>query len=164
MFSASLIHIIPDSLKGFFFEKRLLFRAVRGYWLCYAMYHDTLIAYAFLKKNYLLKYRFMHRKDVLISPYYVSPEYRGHRLGGELLNVALSSDRFVWRKAFALVMPKRKGGRLKSEADTPASTDDGHDEDSDREDGEEEEELEGREEGEGRGSTGTLDPSNEDAG
>lgn len=54
LFSASLIHIIPDSLKGFFFEKRLLFRAVRGYWLCYAMYHDTLIAYAFLKKNYLL--------------------------------------------------------------------------------------------------------------
>ncbi|EEQ33269.1 tRNA (guanine(9)-N(1))-methyltransferase [Microsporum canis] len=69
-----------------------------------------------------------------------------------------------WGKAFALVMPKRKGGRLKSEADTPASTEDGHDEDSDREDGEEEEEPEGREEGEGRGSTGTLDPSNEDAG
>lgn len=46
---------------------------------------------------------FIHRKDVLISPYYVSPEYRGHRLGGKLLNVALSSDRFVWRKAFALV-------------------------------------------------------------
>ncbi|KAK2853256.1 hypothetical protein FQN49_005251 [Arthroderma sp. PD_2] len=34
-----------------------------------------------------------------------------------------------WGKAFSMVMPKRKGGRLKSEAGTPASTEDGKEED-----------------------------------
>ncbi|KAF3492185.1 tRNA m(1)G methyltransferase domain-containing protein [Arthroderma uncinatum] len=34
-----------------------------------------------------------------------------------------------WGKSFSMVMPKRKGGRLRSEAGTPASTEDGKDED-----------------------------------
>ena len=103
LFSASLIHVIPDGLNGRFPKNRLLFRAIRGYWLCYVIYRDELISYAFFKKNYLLKYRFMHRKDVLINTYDVSPQYRSHRLGAKMLNIALSSDRFEWRKAFAVV-------------------------------------------------------------
>lgn len=46
----------------------------------------------------------MRDRDVIINPYYVSPDYRGHGLGAELLKFALSNNCENWGNVFAIVM------------------------------------------------------------
>lgn len=92
-FKSTLNCLLPKCLKGSFsIVERcfLLLRVIRGYQIYYYKDQEQVAAYCFLKRNYLRKYAFLKKNEVLINPYYVAPEYRGNGLGGDLLSAALS--------------------------------------------------------------------------
>lgn len=105
-FSASLTHLLPKRFGDRFSvldRIKLMLRAFRGYYFYSAERDRELIAYCFLKRNYLRKYAFLQRNDVLINPYYVTPEFRGNGYGGKLLKTAYEDCGTDWTAIWAVV-------------------------------------------------------------
>lgn len=106
VFSPSFFRLVPARIKSSFsvFERaRLLLRVFRGYFVYYQTDKDKLVSYCFLKRNYLHKYSFLKKDDVLINPYFVSPMYRGQGLGGKLIQTAMEDSNKCWKTVYAVV-------------------------------------------------------------
>ena len=85
-------HLLPKELTKRFSisEKiRLALRSLRTYNVYYIIDDGKAIGYCFIKKNYLNKYSFMDRKDVIINPYLVDEAYRGQHLGEKMIQYAM---------------------------------------------------------------------------
>lgn len=70
--------LIPESIKRQLSKVeilKLLFRSLRGCSVYYVETDKNLIAYMFLKKNYLNTYAFMERNSVIINPIFTTPNY-----------------------------------------------------------------------------------------
>lgn len=106
-FSSSVLHLLPEKLCCCFSGKERLFlllRAFRGYQIYYLMDGEKPVSYSFFKRNYLHKYAFLQRGEVLINPYFVFPEYRGNGLGGKLLKAAMEDGKKEWSSVWAVVL------------------------------------------------------------
>lgn len=105
-FTPSVFCLVPPRIKSHFpiYDRaKLLLRVLRGYTVYYQTDGEKMVSYCFLKRNYLGKYAFLKKQDVLINPYYVSPEYRGHGLGGKLLKAAFADREEPWERVYAVV-------------------------------------------------------------
>lgn len=105
-FEPTLFCLVPQQIKHSFSiteRIRLLLRVLRGYLVYYQMSGNTMASYCFIKKNYLCKYAFLEKRDVLINPYYVSADFRGCGLGGQLIRVAIDDKQTDWDRVFAVV-------------------------------------------------------------
>lgn len=90
LFQSNLFTLLPKQISSqFTFSDRikLLLRVWRGYRLYFLTEQETLCAYTFIKRNYLHKYAFMRKGDLLVNPYYVNPEYRGCGLAQKMLQL-----------------------------------------------------------------------------
>lgn len=106
VFTPSLCCLLPKRIRNCFTlsdRAKLLLRAVRGYFLYYATDSDRLVGYCFLKRNYIAKYSFLGKNDVLINPYYVSEEYRGRGIGGSLISASICDTKALWDNVYAVV-------------------------------------------------------------
>ena len=106
VFTPSVFCLVPPSIKRHFSmcdRAKLMLRVLRGYTVYYQTDGEKLVSYCFLKRNYLCKYAFLKDKDVLINPYYVSPEYRGRGLGGKLIEAAIADKNEGWETVYAVV-------------------------------------------------------------
>lgn len=104
VFTPSLFHLVPQRLGFSLFERaKLLLRVIRGYTVYYQTDGTQMAGYCFLKHNYLSKYAFVRKHDVLINPYYVSPAFRGHGLGGALIRTAIEDTKTSWHRVYAVV-------------------------------------------------------------
>ncbi|MBQ9532121.1 MAG: GNAT family N-acetyltransferase [Eubacterium sp.] len=107
MFTSSPLCILPKKYsKSFSFNEKikLHLRAIRGYYLYFVEYNEKMIAYCFLKKNYLGKYSFMNKNDLLINPYLVIEEHRGKKLGERILRAALNNAPSNTKNVWAVVL------------------------------------------------------------
>ena len=106
-FESSMTHLLPDQHYYAYFSLsdriKLSLRALRGYRLYSVMYEGEIVSYCFFKKNYMHKYHFMHKKDYLINPYYVTPKYRGNGYGGRLLAAAVADIKDNSSRIWAVV-------------------------------------------------------------
>lgn len=107
VFTPSLFQLVPKRIRNCFSvteRAKLLLRVLRGYYVYYQTQNDRLVSYCFLKRNYLGKYPFLSKNDVLINPYFVSKDYRGRGLGGKLIDTAIKDTQTAWERVYALVM------------------------------------------------------------
>lgn len=105
-FTPSVFCLVPPRIKSNFSildRAKLMLRVLRGYTVYYQTDGEKMVSYCFLKRNYLCKYAFLKKKDVLINPYYVSPEYRGRGLGGKLIEAAIADREEAWETVYAVV-------------------------------------------------------------
>lgn len=105
-FTSSPFFVLPKRAKRWFpFSERarLMLRSFFGYIFYSADQHGRMIAYCFLKRNYLRKYRFMQTRDVIINPYFVSPEFRGKGYGEIILQMSTKDRQAEWHAAWAVV-------------------------------------------------------------
>lgn len=105
-FSSSVFCLLPKELKPCFSRTEqlfLFFRAIRRYNIYYFLDKNRAVAFCCVKRNYLHKYGFMRRRDVLINPYYVDPRYRGQGLGGKLIEAAMKDGIEEWQTIWAVV-------------------------------------------------------------
>ena len=106
VFTPSAFRLVPPRIRRSFpviDRAKLLLRVLNGYYLYYEMDADKLAGYCFLKRNYLGKYAFLQKQDVLINPYYVAPSYRGSGLGGKLIETAIADFETPWKTVYAVV-------------------------------------------------------------
>lgn len=106
VFSSSFLLPVPPAVRNslsFFERARLLLRVFRGYDVYYQTQNGELASYCFLKRNYLGKYAFLKKKDVLINPYYVVPAFRGRGVGGKLIRIAVEDRATAWETVYAVV-------------------------------------------------------------
>ncbi len=105
-FTPSVFRLVPPRIRCIFSvtdRAKLLLRLLRGYTVYYQTDGEKPVSYCFLKRNYLHKYAFLKKTDVLINPYYVSPEYRGQGLGGKLIKAAIADRQEAWERVYAVV-------------------------------------------------------------
>ncbi len=105
-FTPTFFCLLPPRIKRHFSmpdRVKLVLRAIRGYIVYYQTDGEKMVSYCFLKRNYLCKYAFLKNNDVLINPYYVSPEYRGRGLGGKLIKAAIADRNEAWETVYAVV-------------------------------------------------------------
>ena len=77
-FTPTFCCLLPPRIKRHFSmpdRVKLVLRAIRGYIVYYQTDGEKMVSYCFLKRNYFCKYAFLKNNDVLINPYYVSPDY-----------------------------------------------------------------------------------------
>jgi L-amino acid N-acyltransferase YncA len=79
-------------------------RAIRGYYLFSLEKNGKMIAYCFLKKNYLSKYPFMEKNDLIVNPYFVCEECRGRKLGEKIVKAALNNMPTDTENVWAIVL------------------------------------------------------------
>ncbi len=92
---------LPDlSVPG---KLRLWFRSFRGYTILGCFINGICVSYVTLKHNYLNKYRFMERKDMLINPYWTAVEYRRMGFAKSLLTEITKNSDLSWKRLFAVV-------------------------------------------------------------
>ena len=106
VFTPSVFRLVPPRIRHSFSvidRAKLLLRVLNGYYVYYETDADKMMGYCFLKRNYLRKYAFLQKQDVLINPYFVSPEYRGNGLGGKLIKAAISDSETSWKTVYAVV-------------------------------------------------------------
>ena len=103
-FRPTLFRLAPKEFALTKGEKtRLLFRYVTGGYILICINGGAkkkIVGYAWLKRNYLNKYPFMEKKDFIINPYYISPEYRNNGYGKALIGEVIKSVNY---KIFAIV-------------------------------------------------------------
>ena len=103
-FRPTLFRLAPKEIVLTKREKtRLLFRYVTGGYILICINGGAkkkIVGYAWLKRNYFNKYPFMEKKDFIINPYYISPEYRNNGFGKALISEVCKS---VDSKIFAVV-------------------------------------------------------------
>lgn len=105
-FHPSLFCLVPPRIERCFSMvdyAKLVLRVLRGYTVYYLTDGERIAGYCFLKRNYLRKYSFLKDNDMLINPYYVSPEYRGQGLGGKLIEAAIADQNERWETVWAVV-------------------------------------------------------------
>lgn len=105
IFDSSLFNILPSSMHNSFSKKEkamLYLRAVRGYRVIYFEdIRQSVIAWCFLKKDYLNKYPFMRKEDALINPYFTNVEYRGRGIAQTIIRQA--TEMREYKSIYALV-------------------------------------------------------------
>lgn len=106
VFRPCLFSLIPREFADSFDlldRMRLGLRVWRGYYLFCAVKEHKLVGYAFLKRNYLHKYAFMERGDLLINPYFVFEEMRGQGVSTEMLRAVLEDGVVPFKRIWAVV-------------------------------------------------------------
>ena len=107
LFESSVFGILPKKIKKDFslVERiKLHLRALRGYCFYFLEIEDKMVAYCFLKRNYLKKYSFMDKNDLIVNPYYVSEEYRGNHFGEIILRASLDNLPANTKNVWAIVL------------------------------------------------------------
>ena len=105
-FTPTLFCLLPPRIKCHFSmpdRVKLVLRAICGYTVYYQTDGEKMVSYCFLKRNYFCKYAFLKNNDVLINPYYVTPDYRGRGLGGKLIKAAIADRDEAWETVYAVV-------------------------------------------------------------
>jgi len=106
VFRPCIFALIPKEFAdtfGLLDRIRLSVRVWRGYYLYCVVREHKLVGYTFLKRNYLHKYAFMRRGDLLINPYYVSENMRGQGISTDMLRTILQDHALPRNRIWALV-------------------------------------------------------------
>ena len=92
---------IPDL--SFFARIRMRIRSVRGYIIIAYFEYGKSISYVVLKHNYLYRYTFLKKNDMIINPYWTHPDYRKKGIATKLLKEVVKNENNVWDNLYAVV-------------------------------------------------------------
>ncbi len=84
---------------------KLFLRSLFGKYYIYSISIDgnSAVANVFIKHNYLNKYGFMKKNDMLINPYWTSESYRRRGYARQVLCYMFSDDTVHWENMYAVV-------------------------------------------------------------
>lgn len=100
-FTPTIFRLLPEDCCGLEKEPHIHLRFFYRFMVGYKMYilkkNGTAVAYAMVQWGKIRRYPYVGRRDLMLGPIFVNPEYRGMGLVGKVIRGALSTMKATGR-------------------------------------------------------------------
>ncbi len=103
--------VLGNSAKSFLSKCFLRYRSISGIIVYAIMKDDICVANALLKHNYLHRYGFMKKGDMIINPYWTNPDYQRRGYASHLLQGIKNDNKEFWKCVYAVVVKNNIASR-----------------------------------------------------